>query len=227
MGLVMEGEHPLAQMPAWRAGAWGGSASSLAQFIGTNLTDTVGAGFDAEYVFVMKSLTVFGIATIFLGLLGATVSRFMQMRTKDPFTLFLAGASATAILTMAFPAIKPLIKRVDLFPISEARADDPCSYRSNFTVGKGLKSFFGLDDPQYRVVVGSFKKPDDAMTLASRVNAADPTLKAVVSDPAPCNDFYAVAVGSGEFFPTETARKVQAKALKVDAISGAYLSPER
>jgi len=149
------------------------------------------------------------------------------MRTKDPFTLFLAGASATAILTMAFPAVKPLIKRVDLFPISEARADDACSYRASFTVGKGLKSFFGLDDPQYRVVIGSFKKPDDAKTLASKVNAADPTLKAVVAEPAPCNEFYAVAVSGGEFLPPETARKIQAKALKLDGISGAFLSPER
>jgi hypothetical protein len=141
--------------------------------------------------------------------------------------LFLAGASATAILTMAFPAVKPLIKRVDLFPISEARADDACSYRARFTVGKGLKSFFGLDDPQYRVVIGSFKKPDDAKTLASKVNAADPTLKAVVAEPAPCNEFYAVAVSGGEFLPPETARKIQAKALKLDGISGAFLSPER
>ena len=91
----------------------------------------------------------------------------------------------------------------------------------------GLKSFFGLDDPQYRVVIGSFKKPDDAKTLASKVNAADPTLKAVVAEPAPCNEFYAVAVSGGEFLPPETARKIQAKALKLDGISGAFLSPER
>jgi hypothetical protein len=223
----MTDEHPLVHMPAWRARAWGGSASSLAQFIGTNLTNTVGAAFDADYLFVMKSLTVFAIATMFLGMLGAIVSRFMQMRTKDPFTLFLAGASATAILTMAFPAIKPLIKVVDLFPISEARADDLCSYRATYSVGKGLKSFFGLDDPQYRVVIGSFKKPDDAKLLASKVNAADPTLKAVVAEPAPCNDFYAVAVSGGAFLPPDAARKVQAQALKLDGIDGAYLSPER
>jgi hypothetical protein len=76
-------------------------------------------------------------------------------------------------------------------------------------------------------VIGSFKKPDDAKTLASKVNAADPTLKAVVAEPAPCNEFYAVAVSGGGFLPPETARKVQAKALKLEGISGAFLSPER
>jgi hypothetical protein len=76
-------------------------------------------------------------------------------------------------------------------------------------------------------VIGSFKKPDDAKTLASMVNTADPSLKAVVADPVPCNDFYAVAVSGGEFLPPETARKVQARALKLDVINGAFLSPER
>jgi hypothetical protein len=130
---------------------------------------------------------------------------------------------------MALPAIKPVLKRVDLAPISAARAaeNSECVSRSNLTIGKGLKIFFGLDDPQYRVVVGSFKKVDDANALAAKVNAEDPAIKASVFGKAPCNDYYAVTVGGGAFLPIEQAKKLQSKALDIDGVPGAYLSPER
>jgi len=222
----MDIQDHLPNVPRWRAGAWGGGASSLSQFIGQDLTTTVDAGFDGDFAFFIKKLTVFIIATVALGTLGAIVARFF--RTDDRWKLFLAGAAATGILTMALPALKPLVKRVDISLISSAYASDnsPCTDRARFTVGKGLKSFFGLDDPQYRVVIGSFQKIEDAKVFAQKINGTDGTLKAVVGEKAPCNDFYAVTVNDGKFLSLDQAKRLQNRVLSTDGVTGAYLSPE-
>ncbi len=216
----------LADMPKWRAGAWGGFASSLAQFIGTSSVETVSALFDTDFVFVMKSISAFGIAAFGLGVLGAIVGRFCSVTSR--WTIFLAGASATAILTMAAPALKPLVKMGEVSFISTANAatSDNCNDRAGFTVAKGLKNFFGLNDPQYRVIIGSFKRAEDANAFARKVNDGSPELKAVVVGKAPCNDHYAVSAGNGEYLAPSDAKKLQAKVLEVDGIAGAFLSPE-
>jgi hypothetical protein len=88
---------------------------------------------------------------------------------------------------------------------------------------EGVKLFFGADEPRYRVVVGSFKNPEDATKLVEKINAADPTIHAFVAKPVLCNPFYA-AVASQYLPPTE-AKRVQERVLKLDGVEGAFLSP--
>jgi len=65
------------------------------------------------------------------------------------------------------------------------------------------------------------------MALAAKVNEDAPSILATVVDKAPCNDFYAVTVGGGSYLSVDQAKRLQSKALGINSVSGAYLSPER
>ena len=175
----------------------------------------------------MKLFGVFLVATTLLMVAGALVGYFMQSRTQSRWTIFLAGTTATAIVTMALPGLRPLLNKLADVSISSAYAAEDhlgCSAELNkVSFGEGLKAFFGLDEPRYRVVVGSFKKPDDGSALVNKIKAADPTLQAFVGQKMPCNEYYPVIVS--DYVKASEAKKIQEQVLKLDFIPGAYLSP--
>jgi hypothetical protein len=92
-------------------------------------------------------------------------------------------------------------------------------------LGDGIKLWFGIgrDEQKYRVVVGSFKKPEDALLAATKINKTAPDLKAFVGEKAPGNDYYAVVIS--DFLTYPDAKKVLERASKIDAVDDAYLSP--
>jgi hypothetical protein len=170
------------------------------------------------------------IGTSLFCLLGSLAGIFSDEKSRAK--LFWLGVGAPALFAVALPGAGGLIEkggRAALFSsayASELAIPVTCSDADNLTLSKGLKSFFGLEDLRYRVVVGSFKKIDDAKIFAGKVNAEDPTIKAVVGEKAPCSDFYSVIVNNGEFVSPEYAKQIQSKVLKFDSVNGAFLSPK-
>jgi MFS family permease len=217
---------PLAHIPAWRCGAAGGAIAALGQFIGTTLLETWDHFIAGETRAGLAQVGAFVIGAILMAVAGSVVAFFLQAKTQNRWALFLAGAAATSIATTALPGLAKLAKRVEISPISTAyaqAADGGCKVDFGYSVGDGLKQFFGLDDSGYHVVVGSFKRYSDAQALVSKINSEDSSLKAAVGDKAPCNDYYAVIVG-----PTastlDEAKKIQSKVLKLDSVPAAYIS---
>jgi hypothetical protein len=226
-----EEDDPLAHVPAWLAGALGGAVASLAQFIGGPANDCLAHFFWGDWRDAMRLFAVFLFATSLLMLAGALVGFFVQSRTRSRWTIFLSGATATAIVTMALPGIKPLINKIAEVTVSSAYASDDltvCSdtsaRASSVSFGQGLKAFFGLDEPRYRVVVGSFKNQGEGTSLANRIKSADPTLKAYVGERAPCNEYYPVIVS--DYVSAPEAKRIQEKVLKLGFVAGAFLSPQ-
>jgi hypothetical protein len=219
----------LAHVPAWRCGAAGGAISALAQFIGNGvggLGETLSFAFRMELTAAMYNATYFLVAMALTAICGAAVAFFLESKTQNRWTLFLAGIAATSIGTMALPGIgKVLIKYVDLAPISSAYAQtQPTCPTPSFSISIGLKQFFRIEDPKnYRVVVGSFKNLSDAQALVNRINASDTSLHPFVADKYPGNDFYAVIAGPSSTTLDE-AQKIQNKVLTLDYIPGAFIS---
>lgn len=215
---------PLAHIPAWLCGAAGGAVSAFAQFIGNTLNETLGFCFDGQTAAAMINIADFLIAALFTAACGVPIAFFLQAKTENRWTLFLAGITATSIGTMAVPGFAKFIKRADLAPISIAYAQtsgNPCA--PLFSVSDGLKQFFRIENPTYRVIVGSFKSNDDAKSFAAKVNTADSSLNAIVGDRALCNDYYPVFVGSSTT-SLDTAKQVQKQANQLNFISDAYIS---
>jgi hypothetical protein len=214
---------PLDHLPAWVCGGGGGAIASFAQFLGTTFNECIDHLLAGDPI-GMVQLKAFLIATAALSFCGGVIAYFMQAKTQNRWAWFLAGAAATSIGTTALPGLNKLIKRVDIAPISVAyAADNAACINANFSIGKGLKQFFGLEETSYRVVVGSFKRISDAQALADKLNKEDPSLKAFVGERAPCNDFYPVIVGPS-VSTIEQAQKTQDKVLTLESVPGAYIS---
>jgi hypothetical protein len=221
----MGNENTLDHVPAWRAGAGGGAIASLGQFIGGTFNDAISHIFSGEYRIAMTQFGSFLIGATIMALAGAVIAYFLQAKTKNRWTLFLAGAAFTSIGTTALPGINKLMKRVDIAPISVAygATDTTTCNEPNFSILTGVKQFFGLDETAYRVIAGSFKSRYEAEALANKINKEDPSLAAFVGERAPCNEFYPVIVGPPAS-TLEEAKKTESKALKLDSIPGAYIS---
>lgn len=219
MGAVRDLEH----VPAWAAGAGGGAVASIGQFVGNSLNDCVEAFFAGDTLNGVRLLGVFFVATAILMFAGAVVGFFMEAKTPNRWSLFLAGAAATAIGTMALPAVKPLLKRVDLSPISISYAANEDCRAKPISFGAGLRAFFNLDEPRYRVIVGSFKRPEEAAQFAAKLNAENKGLRAFVGERAPCNEYYPVVVGDD--LNQRDAKRLQDQVLEMTSVTGAYLSP--
>jgi hypothetical protein len=220
----MDIDH-MAHLPRWLAGACGGIAACLAQCLGQNQAQTI-AGYigHAEWTNAGIQLMAIFIGLLILMALASLVAVFSNEQNRQK--LFAMGVAVPALATTAFPGVQHFAQVFTPAYAAES-TQSSCDQSGQITLGKGLKSFFGIDDPRYRVVVGSFKKIDDAKALAAKVNADDPSAKATVGEKAPCNDFYPVAVGNGDYFSVDQAKRLQSKVLQYDSVNGAYLSPER
>jgi hypothetical protein len=188
------------------------------------LEGAVGYYYAGEAQNLMTMLTSLCVATIIMIACGAAVGFFLQSKTQNRWTLFLAGTVAISVAAQALPALKPLIRKLSMFaPISAAHAADEASCKDVLTVAGGLRTIFNLDDKRYRVVVGSYKRPEEAAELAARVNKEDSSLRAFVGQPQPCNPYYAVVVSP--YVSEQEARKVLERATQLKSVSGAFLSP--
>lgn len=212
----------LQHIPAAVAGGLGGATSSSAQFIGNKLETFSAFLLAGSYNEAGTVFSSFLIAAVALSVIGGVVGHFYQAKSKNRWTIFLAGAAATAIGTMALPGLKPLFRISDLSPISIALAADEYDCKPKPTLSSEVRSFFNLDDKRFRVVVGSFKRPEDANELAGRVNAEASDLKAFVGAPQPCNPYYAVVVSP--YLPEAEARVYLERAMKLKSVSSAFLS---
>jgi hypothetical protein len=224
-------EPHLAHIPRWFAAACGGIATSAAQFVGQSQAPKL-AGYVVRWELSNMGILflTFIIGTAFFMLLGSLAGVFSSEESRAK--LFWLGVGAPALFAVALPAAGSLIDKTKLSGlVAPAYAAEssvaPCPDYRQLTLSKSLKSFFGLDNPQYRVVVGSFKSDVDASLLAKQINDGTPSLKASVVGKAPCNDHYAVTVGDGAYFSLEKAKSLQSHALEVEGVTGAYLSPER
>jgi hypothetical protein len=219
-------EPHLSRIPRWLAGACGGFAVSIAQIIGQSYVPKF-AFFvtHAEWQNVMTLMLTGIIGIIVLMALGSIVAFFEDEDSRRK--LFLMGVAAPALFTAAMPSVFTFIesKVGELGLITMAQAAEPpaCDQGNNLTVLQGLKLFFGVNQPRYRVVVGSFKNPNDAAELVAKVTAEDPSLHAFVGQPAPCNPYYAVVVSQP--LPPDEAKRVQDKVLQLNSVTGAFLSP--
>lgn len=214
----------LDHVPAWVAGAGGGAIASVGQFVGGTFNDCVTHLFAGEYRASMSLFGIFLVGALIMAGAGAVVGFFLEAKTKNRWTLFLAGAAFTSIGTTALPGINKFIKMVDIAPISEAYAADKTTcFNPNLSLVAGLKQFFGLDENSYRVVVGSFKDRNTAQALADKLNKEDYSLRAFVGERAACNDFYPVIVGAAAT-TLEQAQKTQDKVLTLEFVPGAYIS---
>jgi hypothetical protein len=94
-----------------------------------------------------------------------------------------------------------------------------------FTVLDGIKEVLGWDaiSPNYWVVAGSYLSRDVAEQRARSINEEDPTMKAFVGKQRPGNKYFPVIVG--EFTNREEAEKLLARALDLESVAKAYLSP--
>jgi hypothetical protein len=92
---------------------------------------------------------------------------------------------------------------------------------------KGFKLFLGLRENTqgYRVVVGSYLNPADAAKKAAAINAEDPSLNATVGIRRCDNNYTPVIVGSPTIASLDDAKKIAAKANKLDAVSEVFISP--
>jgi hypothetical protein len=214
---------PLARVQPWAAGAAGGFIAGLGQFCATNLADFLGHLISKDWLFAMSLFGIFLFGTGILMGAGAIVAYFLQSRTQNRWAMFAVGIIATSIGTTALPGIKYVLKKLTLAPISVSyAASQPNCEQANFTFLSGLRDFFGLADG-YHVVAGSFRRYQDALALANRINAEDPSLSAFVGERMPCNDYYPVIVGSS-YAALFEAKKTLNKALKLDSVPGAFIS---
>jgi SPOR domain len=214
----------------WRAGGLGGILSSCLQFFGSTLDDFLTAAFSWD-VLALKLLAGFLIGLAGFALCGGLTAYFLQAKTQSRWVWFLTAALITSGGGNALPGAGKLFKRfAEITPISTAYAADrltmaedakSCDDIRNITVFDGLKKFLGLDESGYRVVVGSFKRPDDARGLVNKINSESPTLSVFVGDRAPCNDFYPVIVGPYTTTLYE-AKKIQTQIIK--SVPDAYIS---
>jgi hypothetical protein len=226
--LRMAVEDHLSHIPRWLAGASGGLAISIAQVVGQGhgpkLADFITHG-EWRNAMTLILTTLFGI-TILMAL-GSLVALFEDEDSRRK--LFLMGVAAPALFTAAMPSVFAVVERKvsELAPISTAQAAENTSCDQGGTLSwvDGLKLFFGADEPRYRVIVGSFKSPSDATALVAKVNTEDPSLHAFVAQPAPCNPYYAVV--ASPYLPAAEAKRVQDHVLKLESVSGAFLSPYR
>jgi SPOR domain len=176
----------------------------------------------------MYNLTYFIVALAITAFCGGVIAHFLQSWTRNRWILFLAGVSATSILSSAAPGVLKILHLADLSPVSVAYAqqqsvDQVCTSPS-FSLGEGLKQFFRISEPTgYRVVVGSFKNRNDALALANKINLNDASLHPSIADKYPGNDFYAVVVGPSSTTFDE-AQKIQEKVLSLDYVPGAFIS---
>jgi hypothetical protein len=224
------GEEPEApdHIPRWLAGAYGGLAIAIAQFIGQNsgpkLADFLTHG---EWLNSMNLIltTIFGVLVLMV--LGSLVAFFENEKLRRK--LFLMGVAAPALFAAAAPSVFTLINRqvAELSPISVAYAADKatdCNPRASFSILDGLKLFFGATgEPRYRVIVGSYKSEQEAQKLADKINTEDPSLNAFVGKKAPCNDYFAVVVS--QYLELTDAKRVLARVSKLNSVDDAYLSP--
>lgn len=215
-------------VPRWLAGAYGGLAISIAQFIGQNsgpkLADFLTHGEWRNSVNLILT-TIFGVLVLMA--LGSLVAFFEDEKLRRK--LFLMGVAAPALFAAAAPSVFTLIERkvANLSPISIAYAADKspdCSARSDFSMFDGLKLFFGASsEPRFRVIVGSYKNEQEAKKLADKISAEDPSLNAFVGRKAPCNEYFAVVVS--RYLELTEAKRVLARVSKLKSVEDVYLSP--
>jgi hypothetical protein len=189
---------PLVHLGPWRSGGAGGAIASLLKFLATSCADFVSATIDWDFVAV-KILVAFAVSMIGFTLAGGVVAYFMQAWTQSRWLWFLLSLAIASGGLSALTDIGSLLKRADIEPISSAYAqteNQHCDDLGNFTVGNAFTQYLGISAIHYRVVVGSFRKWDDAVALATKINNEDTVFHATVADRAPCNDYYPVIVGT-------------------------------
>jgi hypothetical protein len=217
--------NPLAHVRPWLAGGCGGGFSSFAKFFGTTLDDFLSAAFAWDFLAV-KLFAGFLLGLAGYAFCGGVIAYFLQARTHSRWAWFLVAAMMTSAGGTALPGLNKLARLADVAPITTAYADEVkagCDNINNFTVWDGFIKFLGLSPSGYRVVVGSFKNPSEALAFANRVNAENPSFEAFVGDRAPCNDYYPVVVGK----PTDSLSKVkqlQSSVQKLEMGANAYIS---
>jgi hypothetical protein len=222
----MSVEDHFAAVPRWLAGACGGLALAGVQIIGQDCGPKV-ADFitHGEWQNAMTMMLTVIVGILVLMALGSIVALFRDEDSRHK--LFLMGVAVPALFTAALPSVLPFVERKaeDHAAIAIAKAAEPtsCDHQDDLTFVQGLILFFGADEPRYRVIVGSFKNPDDAGALVAKLDAEAPSIHAFVGQPAPCIPFYAVIVS--QYLSANEAKRVQDKVMQLNSVTGAYLSP--
>lgn len=190
----------------------------------------------------MKTSLIFGYAIltpilVFLGGLVAWVSD----EAKRMKLLALAVAAPALITTWSGGVKVDEIRTSSNFFINSAYADekidkDKTGYKvldesiltkektTTTRIKEGVGLFFGYGKVQQRywVIVGSYKKKQDARDFVDKINEEDGSLQAFVGIKVPPNEYYPVIVG--EYSSLAEAQKLRDQALKTEAITDAFLS---
>jgi hypothetical protein len=176
---------------------------------------------------------------VILAVLGA-VAVWWSGETESVRKMFAIGLSAPALIASAIQTNPPQGSiRVDadhkkgawmieqLIPSAYAQGNYRPECIGDSAYLKGFKLFFGVRDNAegYRVIVGSFLNAADAAAKAKAINAEDPNINASVGVRRCDNDYTPVIVGPAVIASLDEAKKLAAKADKLDAVGDVFISP--
>jgi hypothetical protein len=177
---------------------------------------------------------------VILFVLGA-VAVWWSSETDSLRKMFAIGLSAPALFASALPTTAPqgsipveadhkkaswIIERIISSAYAQQGSYKPDCIGDNAYV-KGFKLFLGMKEniQGYRVVIGSYLNPADAAAKVKAVNAEDPTLNASVGLRRCDNDYTPALVGPPIIPSLDDAKKLAAKANKLDVVSDVFISP--
>ena len=213
------GEH-LARMPRWLAGSFGGVAAAITKYLGQHHATVLDLFVADKHAAVINYGLGYAVSTPLLMALGALVALFST--DKNRARLFVMGIAAPALVT-TISGGKAAQVVADLLPVSSAYAQSPVPENpESVSIAQGLRLWFNLTEPKYRVVVGSFKNKTEAALRAEVINKSAPDLGAFVGQKMPNNDFYPVIVGG--FVPVSEALRIKERVLKSNLAQDAFLS---
>ena len=218
-------------------GAIGGLSAVLVKFLGQDYATIIEnfSNLTADQILCYKFAYI--ILTPILMFLGAVVAWVSDERKR--IKLFALAIAAPALVTTwsgghkgdavsgaafqwAWPSTAYADKTMD-----QLKKDSPDAASEKTTMdmikgGVGVFFGYGKAPERYWVIVGSFKKQDDARKFADEINRSDKNLGAWIGLKIPPNDFYPVIVG--EYSYLGEARKIKKRALQNPLIKEAYLS---
>lgn len=218
----MGDEKPISGWGRCAIGAIGGVAAVATKYLGQDHAYFLRLLDLEQYIKINNLWLGYYIMTPLLMFLGAVVAWAVDENNRLKL-LAIAVAAPALITTWAGGATSSSKFAFELIGIAHAQPSP--TNNVSVSVGESLKLWFGIgrDDQKYRVVAGSFKSPEEASILASKINAESPGLNAYVGQRAPGNPYYAVVVSG--YLPYSEAKIVQEKVMKLNAVPDAYLSP--
>lgn len=219
-------------------GALGGLAAVCVKFLGQDYLFVVDNAANLDPDTITSMVVGYGILTPILMFLGGLCGALCD--ETSPLKVLAIGIAAPAMITTYAGGTKTEedsktdLNSFNLKIIGTAFAEEEPSstvIKEKTVIDKvtdGVKFFFGYGKKikQYWVIVGSYTDEKEAEKFANLINQKDKSLKAFVGLKIPPNKYYPVIVGGySGYLPYSTAEQLRQKALELDIINDAYLSP--